>query len=187
MQTSCYKRGTTVAVGVAFKAFFAALFDSKTSARIARALASDAVVESTKLPAPEKPKPAAQPKPARSDAITLLATLQREARLVDLVQESLDGYSDAQIGAAARDVIRDCNKTLSRMFAIAPLSDVDEGESIEVSENASPNSIRVSGSKNSGTGTVLHRGWKATMCEVPKWSGHRDDAWIIAPTEVELS
>ena len=40
----------------------------------------------------------------------------REARFVDLVNESLDGYSDAQIGAAARDVLRDSKKVLDRLF-----------------------------------------------------------------------
>ena len=42
--------------------------------------------------------------PQCNDAIALLATLQREARFVDLVNEALDGYADAQIGAAARRV-----------------------------------------------------------------------------------
>ena len=54
------------------------------------------------------------------EALTLLAALQREARFVDLVQESLDAYTDAQIGGAARDVLRDCRKTLDRMFALKP-------------------------------------------------------------------
>ena len=67
-------------------------------------------------PAPVRPvpaaPPAAEPAPRRSDAITLLAALQREARFVDLVQEPLGEYSDDQIGAAARDVLRDCREVL---------------------------------------------------------------------------
>ena len=58
--------------------------------------------------------------PGSSEAITLLAALQREARFVDFIQESLDGYSDAQIGAVARDVHRDCGAVLTRMFALRP-------------------------------------------------------------------
>lgn len=171
-----------MAVGTAFKAFFAALFNSETSKKLDAAL-SGAAPEPKAIP--EKPKPAPA-KPVRSDAITLLSTLQREARFLDLVQESLEQFSDAQIGAASRDVLRDCQKTLGRMFAIEPLSDVDEGQSMDVSEKASPARIRATGGSQ-GSGSVVHRGWKATSCEIPKWSGHRDDAWILAPTEVEIS
>ena len=44
--------------------------------------------------------PAAPPQPTapvRNDAISLLATLQREARFVDIVKEPLADYSDAQV------------------------------------------------------------------------------------------
>lgn len=172
-----------MAVGTAFKAFFAALFDSEASKKIDAALSSPAPEPKA---IPEKSKPAAPVKPVRSDAITLLSTLQREARLLDLVQESLEQFSDAQIGAASRDVLRDCQKTLGRMFAIEPLSEVDEGQPMEVSEKTSPARVRATGGSH-GSGSVVHRGWKATSCEIPKWSGHRDDAWILAPTEVEIS
>ena len=59
-------------------------------------------------------------RPVRSDAITLLATLQRKARFVDFIQESLAGYSDAQIGAVARDVHRDSAAVINRLFALKP-------------------------------------------------------------------
>ena len=64
----------------------------------------------------------------RSDAITLLATLQREARFVDIVSEPLDGYSDAQIGAAARDVLRESGKVLNRLFSLKRVVDAEEGK-----------------------------------------------------------
>ena len=58
----------------------------------------------------------------------MLATLQREARFVDFVKESLEGYADAQIGAVARDVHRDCGAVLERLFALRPvLADQEEG------------------------------------------------------------
>ncbi|MGV2334905.1 MAG UNVERIFIED_CONTAM: DUF2760 domain-containing protein [Planctomycetaceae bacterium] len=67
------------------------------------------------LPAPAAPAtpPATQAipapaKPQRSEAISLLATLQREGRLLDFLKEPIDAYSDAQIGAAVRDIHRDC-------------------------------------------------------------------------------
>ncbi|GAB5402856.1 MAG: DUF2760 domain-containing protein [Aureliella sp.] len=174
-----------MAVGTAFKAFFAALFNNEVSKKIEDALAGTPEPKAIEGGAKPAEKPTA-PKPARSDAITLLSTLQREARLLDLVQESLDQFSDAQIGAASRDVLRDCRKTLDRMFAIEPLSEADEGEPLEVEEKASPARLRATGASH-GKGTVVHRGWKATVCEIPSWSGRRNDAWILAPTEVEIS
>ncbi len=174
-----------MAVGTAFRAFFAALFNSEVSKKIDAALAGTPdtkAIESAPKAVEPKPEP---PKPSRSDAITLLSTLQREARLLDLVQESLDQFSDAQIGAASRDVLRDCRKTLDRMFAIEPLSDIDEGQPMDVDEKVSPARIRATGASH-GKGTVVHRGWKATACEIPSWSGSRNDAWILAPTEVEI-
>ncbi len=96
-----------MAIGVAFLAFFKALFDSEAAERIRLALKPD----SAQAKLPESPKSEEKPKstpvkvpeqPIRSDALTLLSTLQREARFLDLVQESLDGFDDAQIGAAAR-------------------------------------------------------------------------------------
>ena len=86
-------------------------------------------VTQTKPQAKLEPKPVTKqpPKAARSEAITLLATLQREARFVDFIKEPLDGYSDAQIGAAVRDVHRDCGKVLDRLFAIRSLVDQEEG------------------------------------------------------------
>lgn len=182
-----------MSVGVAFRAFFAALFQREAAERIRQALDSQSEqpklaepkqAEKAKLGAstePKKPNP-----PSRSEALTLLGTLQREARFLDLVQESLDGFEDAQVGAAARDVLRDCRKTLDRMFRIEALAEQEEGETIEIPAKVSPNKLRLLGSSAS-TGTIRHRGWKASCCELPTWTGSRDEAWILAPTEVEAS
>lgn len=174
-----------MSVGVAFKAFFAALFQREASDRIRAALAGEVPKAETPKIEEKKPQVAKVEGPARSEALTLLSTLQREGRLLDLCYESLDGFDDAQVGAAAREVINECRKTMDRMFAIKPLADEDEGQAIEVPKQASPNRIRLIGGE-SGRGTVAHRGWKATSCELPKWSGKRDEAWVLAPTEIEI-
>ena len=83
--------------------------------------------------------------PQRNDAIALLATLQREARFVDLVNESLDGYSDAQIGAAARDALRDSKKVLDRLFAPEPVAKTEEGKPIEVPAGYDAGRYRLTG------------------------------------------
>ncbi len=104
-----------MAIGTAFRAFFAALFDSQKSSLIQQALdgsltpgevtapllpSSTAKSAGAKTAAADSSAAVAKPASTRSDAVTLLAALQREARLVDLIQENLAAYSDAQIGAA---------------------------------------------------------------------------------------
>ena len=88
-------------LGLAFKIFFRTLFNAETADSVRHVLAGDtpALTAEKKAPAPKAP-----PKPVRSEALTLLATLQREARLIDFLKESLDNYADDQIGAAVRAV-----------------------------------------------------------------------------------
>lgn len=134
----------------------------------------------------KRPEPKAR---ARSEAITLLATLQREARLVDFLKEPLVGYSDAQIGAVARDVHRDCAKVLDRLFAIAPVVDQEDGTEVEVPAGFDAGRYRLSGNvvgEPPFRGRLVHHGWEATRCELPAWSGSDAGARIIAPVEVEM-
>ncbi len=141
--------------------------------------------------AEEKPKPAPRPKPAavRSEAVTLLATLQREARFVDFIQEPLTGYSDAQVGAAARDVHRDCAAVIERMFALEPLAEEAEGAEIEVPAGFDTGRFRLVGNvagEPPFRGRLVHHGWEASKCEVPAWSGSEGALRVVAPGEVEL-
>src|SRR5688572_11268718 len=119
---------------LAVRAFFLTLFNPAIAKRVEHALAAEEAIEPAAQPQPavEAKKPAAPPKPARSEALTLLAALQRETRFVDFIKESLTDYSDEQIGAAARDVHRLCGEVLDRMFALRPALTQAEGASIEV-------------------------------------------------------
>src|SRR5262249_15954195 len=96
-------------IGIAIRAFFAALLSAAKAQQIKAALDGPAL---PKQHIDENPPPKAMPQatatPRRSEAITLLAALQREARLVDLVKQPLQDFSDEQIGAAARNVLNDC-------------------------------------------------------------------------------
>lgn len=98
-------------LAVAFKSFFRALGNQEFSDRVAQLLAGKELVPaSVRAPEPAaapKPVAAVKPKPTRNDALSLLSALQREARLVDFLKESIAAYDDAQIGAAVRDVHRD--------------------------------------------------------------------------------
>lgn len=176
---------------VAIRAFFAAIFSRDAAEGIAVVLAGkppETEAESKPLPAP-RPEPAKPIKPSRSDAVTLLATLQREARFVDIVKEPLSEYSDAQIGAAARDVLRDCGTVLDRLFGIEPLVEEEDGAQIETPAKFDAGRYRLTGNvagEGPFTGTLVHHGWEAKHCELPKWSGSEDATLVVAPVELEI-
>ena len=174
---------------LAFKVFFKILF-SGVYARSIRSLDQNGAAATKTAPAKvEKPKPAAPPKPSRSDAITLLAALQREARFIDIVNEPLADYSDEQIGAASRDVLRDSAKVLERFFDIQPLSDAEEGANIDAPENHDPQKYHLIGNvvgDGPVSGQMTHHGWIAKKCEVPDWKGKSESRNIIAPIEIQV-
>lgn len=136
--------------------------------------------------APATPSP---PKAAvRSDAISLVSALQREGRLVDFLKEPIDGYTDAQVGAAVRDIHRDCGAVLERQFAIRPVVEQPEGSQVSLAGKAS-GTIKLSGdvgNHSASSGSLMHHGWQATKCEVPVWTGDSASAKVIAPAEVEV-
>jgi hypothetical protein len=181
---------------IAIRVFFIVLFNGKIARQAADLLVhrkepEKAAVRETGAPkAKEAPvKPVAKA-PVRSEAITLLAALQREARFVDFIQEPLTGYSDAQVGAAARDVHRDCRKVLERMFALQPASPTEEGAELEVPAGFDPGKYHLIGNvvgEPPFRGRLTHQGWEAAKCELPVWSGKQTSARTVAPIEVELT
>jgi hypothetical protein len=195
---------------IATRAFFASLFNREASLRISQALDSktkllpesngllpaspSTLIDSTPAPVKAAAVKTLNTPPTRSEALTLLSTLQREARLVDLIQEPLDEYTDEQVGAAARDVLRESSKVLNRLFAIQRLAQGNEGDAVEVPADASSARWKIVGkAPNKGTGdsvprrgNLLHSGWIATQVAVPHWSGNADEASVIAPAEAEL-
>jgi len=178
----------------AFAVFFKVLFQREFAEQLRDlerqpALSAPAKTTSTQpppsVPAPAKPKP-----PSRNDAITLLATLQREARFVDIVMEPLGDYTDAQVGAATRDVLRDCGQTLERLFAIQPVIDAEDGAPHETPAKMDTARYRVTGNvvgEPPYRGQLVHHGWQATRCELPKWTGSDDAALIVAPVELNVT
>jgi hypothetical protein len=183
-------------IWLAIRVFFLVLFNREVAQLVAEAMerrkaglaepAPQAKVEKKPAPAP-KPTPA--PRPARSEAVTLLATLQREARLIDFIKESLDGYEDAQIGAAVRDVHRDCAKVLERLFAIRPIEAQEEGAAVNVPAGFDAGRYRLTGNVVGDPpfrGNLMHHGWEATTVQLPAWSGSESAVRVIAPVEVEL-
>ncbi|HET9594276.1 MAG TPA: DUF2760 domain-containing protein, partial [Anaeromyxobacteraceae bacterium] len=117
---------------LAFVAFFAVLFDRRFAEEVhlvrGRLKALPAGGEASKAPSPapspeprrsagaqpSPPAPAPSASPAapspESSALHVLHLLQRDGRLVDFLSEDLNGFSDAEIGAAARTVNEGCRK-----------------------------------------------------------------------------
>jgi hypothetical protein len=169
---------------LAFRVFFWTLFSKAIAEQVCQVFAG------TSPAVPPSPAPQTkQPPGPRSEAITLLAALQREARLVDFLQESLADYTDAQIGAVVRDVHRDCGAVLSRMFALRAAVADAEGTEVEIPVGFDPARWRLTGNVSGQPpfyGRLVHCGWEATTCELPTWTGSAAAARIVAPAEVEL-
>ena len=160
----------------------------------------DGVAEPAPAPQPApQPAPAPPPTPAPAPApqlreapheaaLQLLGLLQRDARFIDFIEEDVKAYSDADIGAAARVVHEGCRKVLREHFSIQPLRSETEGSRVTLPEGFDAAAVRVTGNvvgKAPFTGTLSHRGWRATDTRLPKLAaGH--DAAILAQAEVEL-
>lgn len=175
-------------VGLAFTAFFRILMN-KAVAEEVETLFRHAALPKSDTPAIPAPAATTPKPPARSEALTLLSTLQREARLVDLVQEPLEQFADAQIGAAARDVLRQSREVLARLFDLQPVLEQDEGTSIEVPPGFSAAKFRLTGNVHGEPpfrGSIEHRGWMAKRVQLPAWTGDDASALILAPAEVAL-
>lgn len=175
---------------LALRTFFAILGNAQLASKVAGLLAPPSSVPSDdKGAAATRPAPQAPVKPARSEALTLLATLQQEARFIDLVQEPLDQYTDAQIGAAARDVMRNSAKVLERLFDLQPIESTDEGAVVEVPAGYDPQRFRLTGNVSASPpvrGRVVHHGWRAAACQLPTWNGRAESADVVAAVEVEV-
>jgi hypothetical protein len=162
-----------------FRALFRCIVDGEFAERLS-GLFADAEEEVTALPTPGA---------TRSDAVTLLAVLQREARFVDFVQESIDAYPDAQVGAAVRQVHKGCRAVLDRALALEPTLAESENAEVTVPAGADPNRYRMVGNVTGEppvSGTLAHHGWQATRCELPEWRGSENSVLVVAPAEVEL-
>lgn len=180
---------------LALRAFFRILFNRQTADQVGRVLdglptpAPAAVAPAGGPSVPKAAPKAAERAPRRNDAITLLAALQREARFVDFIQEPIAAYSDAQIGAAVRDIHQNCGKLIERIFALQPIESGAEGAEIEVPSGVDAARIRLVGNVTGQppfSGKLVHHGWQATCCELPEWTGSDRSHLVVMPAEVEL-
>jgi hypothetical protein len=121
--------------------------------------------------------------------LRVLAVLQRDGRLVDFLQENIDGYSDAQIGAAVRDIHRGCRKSLHDYLTIEPIIDAAEEQRVTVPTDFDPAAVRLVGNVNGSPpfqGILKHHGWRVRSVHLPVLPVARDDSSVLSPAEVEL-
>jgi hypothetical protein len=129
------------------------------------------------------------PERVHASGLMLLATFQREGRLVDFLQQETARFSDEEIGAAARVVHGGCHKALKQFFEIAPAVKGDEGGPMSVPAGFDSERIRLTGNVSGQPpfkGVLKHHGWVATQVHMPSISQTLDPR-VIAPAEVELS
>jgi hypothetical protein len=178
-----------VRLALAFQVFFRVLFNAVFAERVQRLGPGAAFIEPRpSTPAPVTPSaPPLRELPSQS-ALQLLGLLQREGRFVDFLQEDVSGYTDAQIGAAARVVHDQCRKALLSHVTLEPIRSENEGQRITLPPGFPASEIRLIGQVSGQppfTGALTHAGWRAARIELPKLSdGH--DVRVIAPAEVEL-
>jgi hypothetical protein len=122
-------------------------------------------------------------------ALQFLAILQRDGRLVDFLAEDVAGFSDAEVGAAARLVHDGCKKVLKQYFPVEPIRKEEEGASITVAKGFDPREIRLTGNVTGEPpykGALAHAGWRVTSVNLPELARDADPT-VVAPAEVELS
>jgi hypothetical protein len=136
---------------------------------------------------PPPPQPEAPPKPD-ARPLRFLALLQREGRLLDFLLEDIQAYPDDQVGAAARDIHRQCQAALKEHLTLEPVLPQGEGAGVEVPAGFDPSAVRLTGNVTGQPpfrGTLQHHGWRAKAIKLaPPPEGQ--DEMVLMPAEVEL-
>ena len=122
-------------------------------------------------------------------ALRLLALLQQEGRLVDFLEEDIEPYNDAQVGAAVRAIHAGCRKALHERMRIERIYGEEDGASVEVavrlrSRRGAPHRQRPRRSRPSAASSSTAAGAPSEVT-LPKTAGV--DAAILAPAEVEIA
>ena len=182
-------------ISLAVGTFFAILGNGELAANVRRLRTGEFPAAAPAPVAAPVPTPAAAPAPAPAlkeaspvAALQLLGLLQRDARFIDFVEEDIAGYTDTEIGGAARLVHDGCRAVLREHFTIRPVRDEAEGSRVTLADGFDATAVRLTGNVVGSApfhGSLSHRGWKADEVRLPRLA-ERHDATVIAPAEVEL-
>jgi Domain of unknown function (DUF2760) len=167
--------GDTRRLGLTIRASWRMLRDPEFAARVEPLLAP---------PVPKEEKP---PKPSGAP-LRLLALLQREGRLVDFLLEDIQAYPDDQIGAAVRDIHRQCSAALKEHVVLEPVLAQGEGATVEVPPGFDPSAIQLTGNVTGQPpfrGTLQHHGWRVKDLKLAAPPEGQDE-FVLQPAEVEL-
>jgi hypothetical protein len=162
--------GAPLTVGVVLALLVALLGRDRRSATAPAATGRDAVGSAT------------------DGALRLLALLQQEGRLIDFIEEDIQPYGDAQVGAAVRAIHAGCHKALHERMQIERIYSEEDGAAIEVPSGFDAATLRLTGNVHGQPpfrGVLQHGGWRATAVALPRGAGI--DSSILAPAEVEVS
>jgi hypothetical protein len=165
----------------AIQTFFRVLFNGEYAERL------ETVPVQPPAALPAKTEPAALPPPPTAD-LQILVLLQREGRLLDFLKEDIDGYDDAQVGAAVRAIHKGCRKVVTDVLTVQPIRTEGEGAKVVVPSGFDPASIRLIGNVRGEppfNGVLKHHGWQVLGSNIPAVPPGQDPR-IIAPAEVEL-
>jgi len=175
---------------LAFRCFFNILFQGALSPEVLTELKL-----SRRDAAPAKAAPAAAPTTAAAapavrtsdGALQILASMQRDSRLIDFLMEDISAYADDQIGAAVRELHDQCRDSVARYVTLQPVIDGVEG-TFAKAPSKDPNLVKFIGNvpaKPPEGGVLRHKGWRAVKVDLPALTG-KQDASVIAPAEIEI-
>jgi hypothetical protein len=121
--------------------------------------------------------------------LRVLALLQRDGRLIDFLEEDIDAYTDAQIGAAVRDIHCGCRKSLHEYLTIEPIMIEGEEARVMIAADFDPAEIRLIGNVDGAPpfqGVLKHHGWRVKEVHLPVLPAARDASSVLSPAEVEV-
>jgi hypothetical protein len=122
------------------------------------------------------------------EALRLLALLQREGRLLDFLLEDIQGYGNEQVGAAVRDIHKNCQKAIKDHVVLEPVLKDAEGATVQVPTGFDPSAVRLTGNVTGQPpfkGTLQHHGWRAKELKLAAPAEGQDE-FVLQPAEVEL-
>lgn len=121
-------------------------------------------------------------------ALRLLGLLQHEGRLIDFLEEDIEPYNDAQIGAAVRAIHAGCRNALHQRMRIERIYPEEDGTTVEVPPDFDAGEVRLTGNVHGNPpfrGQLQHGGWRAVDIALPLGAGM--DPSVLAPAEVDVS
>ena len=187
-------------LSLAFKSFFSLLFSGKLpeDVLIALNLTRRVVMPQASKPAAAAAAPAEAAKAIESakasdGAVQILAILQREARLIDFLEEDIGPYTDEQVGAAVRDIHKNSRAALERLVTLKPVVDGVEGTNTNLAsaglDAKDTTRLRIVGKVPADgkvdSGLLRHRGWRVEKIDLPATPMGKKAA-ILAPAEIEV-